>query len=151
MEELISEIRRLIQPLFDEEYFHLVDIVIHGTPGNQVLKIYADTETGITLEELTRLTREINDILDVHDVIPGRYRMEVSSPGVNRFLQYTWEFRKNLGRELRVIYQPGEEEREEVRGILKSVTEDEIVIQQKKQEINIPRSTILKARVQLKW
>lgn len=151
MTDTLTKIRELIQPLFDEEYYHLVDIELRGSGGNQVLKIYADTEQGITLREITHLTRQISDILEVHDVVEGGYRLEVSSPGINHSLQKTWEFRKNIGRELWVSYTAESGKPEEVNGRLLQVDEEKLVLQEKKKQITIPRTQIIRARVRLKW
>ncbi len=151
MKDMVSKIRELIQPLFDEEYLHLVDLELHGGVGNRVLKIYADTEQGITLREITQLTRQIRDLLDMSDVLEGRYRLEVSSPGIDHPLERTWEFRKNLGRMLRVIYFSGEEETREVVGTLSGVDAERIILTGENREITIPRNQIKKAKVYLKW
>ena len=115
-----------------------------------MLNIYADTFQGITLDEITKLTREINDLLDIHDVIDGAYRLTVSSPGIDRPLQNPWEFQKNIGRNLRVVFEENSEEHETI-GKLTSVEENQIVLKSKKEEISIPINAISRAKVHLKW
>lgn len=148
---IIEKVRRLIAPLFDEKYLHLVDIEMRGSGKNQVLSIYADTEKGITLNEITRLTTDISDLLDLHpEVVPGSYRLEVSSPGLDRPLKYLWQYRKNVGRLLKIRYREQEEEKEVV-GDLLEVTETDIVLRVKKQEKRIPLQAIERATVKVKW
>lgn len=146
----LQKIRELIQPIFDEYGFYLVDIALRGVTGSRVLSIYADTRSGITLDQIAFLTREINDILDAHDLIEGAYRLDVSSPGLNRNLQARWEFEKNVGRDLRVTYQL-DEVPETIVGRLTAVEEKDIELMTKKEKIKIPMKAILKARVHLKW
>ncbi len=148
--EIEEKVREIILPLLEMEQVHLVELEIHGKSGNQVVNIYADTDQGITLAEITRLTREINDLLDMHDVIPGFYRLNVSSPGVDRPLKALWEFRKNLGRELRVVFRENEQEKE-LTGKLLAAEEERILLQVKDEELSIPTASLIKARVQLKW
>ncbi len=148
--EIEEKVREIIRPLLEMEQVHLVELEIHGKSGNQVVNIYADTDQGITLAEITRLTREINDLLDMHDVIPGFYRLNVSSPGVDRPLKALWEFRKNLGRELRVVFRENEQEKE-LTGKLLAAEEERILLQVKDEELSIPTASLIKARVQLKW
>ncbi|MEJ2635674.1 MAG: ribosome maturation factor RimP [Calditrichia bacterium] len=150
MKEEIAKIRDLIQPLFQNTSMFLVDIELRGGRNNQVLSVYADTEAGITMEEITELTRNIEDVLDINDPIPGHYRLEVSSPGTNRPLIEPWQFRKNIGRNLRILFET-EEGRKDYIGTLKSANENDIVLQLKKEEITIPLSQIVKAVVKLKW
>lgn len=149
-EEILRRVRELIRPVFDEQFYHLVDLEMRGSRNNQVLTIYADTEKGITLAEITRLTQEISDILDMHDVIPGSYRLEVSSPGVHRPLRLPWQFRKNIGRWLTVQYLD-QDVRREVSGELLEVQEGAIVLRVKQQDVTIPLSAIELAKVKIKW
>ncbi len=146
----LQKIRELIQPLFDEQGFYLVDIALRGVTGSRVLSIYADTRSGITLEQIAFLTREISDILDAHDLIEGAYRLDVSSPGLDRNLQARWEFEKNVGRDLRVTYQR-DEVPETIVGRLIAVDEENIELMIKKEKLRVPMNTIVKARVHLKW
>ncbi|RMH87330.1 MAG: ribosome maturation factor RimP [Calditrichaeota bacterium] len=150
MDPLVEKIREILQPIFDREQVYLVDMELRGNRGNQVLRILADTEQGITLEEITRLTREINDALDMYDPIPGSYRLEVSSPGLDRPLQHLWQFRRNIGRELKVLYEESGE-RKKVIGALVAADEEQIVLQVAGEELSIPRSAIAQAKVRVKW
>lgn len=151
IETVIEEIKAVIQPLFDERRVYLVDLELRGAPGSRVLKVYADTMSGITMEEIYRLTRDINDLLDIHDLIEGAYRLEVSSPGIERVFRKGWEFRKNLGRILRVIYREENGEQNEILGKLVLADEREITLKIKKTETTIPLSSIVGAKVQMKW
>jgi ribosome maturation factor RimP len=80
MNDTEKEVRELILPLFDGVHLHLIDLELRGKSGSQVVSVYADTREGITLDEITRLTREINDLLDMHvwmcprPASTGRYR-----------------------------------------------------------------------------
>lgn len=148
--EIENKVRELIRPLLEMEQVHLVDLEVRGKSGSRVVNIYADTDQGITLAEITRLTREINDLLDMHDVIPGFYRLNVSSPGVDRPLRALWEFRKNLGRELRVSFRENEQEKE-LTGKLLAAEAEYLLLQVNDEELRIPIASLIKARVQLKW
>lgn len=150
MDQLVEKIREMIEPVFDQMDIYLVDIDLRGNQGSQVLSIFADTKSGISLDQITRLTREINEILDTTDVIDGVYRLEVSSPGIDRDLKMQWEFEKNIGRNLSVSYQSGDEPAS-FNGKLTEVTTDTITLVYKKESMQIPLNAILKARVQIKW
>jgi len=150
MDEAIQKIKELILPLFQGEHRHLVDLEVRGKSGSQVISVYADTKDGITLDEITRLTREINDLLDTHDVIQGVYRLDVSSPGADRPLKALWEFEKNVGRDLRVIFEDNGEENEAT-GKLSSVDETRVLLKLKNKDVAIPMASIKKAQVKLKW
>lgn len=148
MKEIIDKIIDIIKPVFEREHVHLVDIDLRGGGRSQVLSIYADTESGITLEQITQLNREISDQLDMHDVIPGAYRLDVSSPGVDRPLKFLWQYRKNINRFVQVNYLHNGKPKE-ITAKLKNVEESEIVLTSQKGDIMIPFSSIKKAKVKV--
>jgi len=150
MEEKREEIRNLLLPVFERMRVHLVDLELRGHYNSQVLTVFADTEAGITMDEIVHLTREIEDVLDIHQPIKGHYRLEVSSPGIDRPLREIWQFRKNQGRKLRVLASNQEGEKDYT-GVLVSVTDDAIILKIEKKEITIPLAKINKAVVKLNW
>ena len=150
MQEQLNQIRELINPVFERMHIHLVDLELRGHLNNQVLSIYADTDSGISLQEITDLTREIEDILDLENPIPGKYRLDVSSPGIDRPLKDIWQYRKNMGRKLQVDYL-FEGNHKEIIGELKNVSDTKITIKNKNKETKIPFVAIKKAIVKLNW
>ncbi len=150
MDSLVEEIEALVKPICERLGYYLVEVEVRGGFNNRVVAVYADTEQGITLDEITRLTREIEDVLEIRDPIEGSYRLEVSSPGLTRPLREIWQFRRNIGRQLRVVFD-SEDGRKDFIGILSEVREDGIALQLKKKLVSIPFETIVKAQVKPKW
>lgn len=149
MESVVEQVREIIEPICEQEHVALVDLEFRGAGKNQVLSVFVDRkEDGITLEHITRLNNEISDQLDMHDVIKGSYRLEVSSPGLDRPLKYLWQYRKNINRKLQVVYDE-EGKRKEVTGKLLEAGENEIVLQSKRDMVYIPYSNIIKSKVKL--
>ena len=100
-------IREEIERIIGAAELYLVDLVRRGHTNSTVLEIVVDSLAGPTLEVLAEVSRTIGDLLDaddVHPVIPGRYRLEVTTPGLDRPLEAPWQFTKNVGRLLRVGY-----------------------------------------------
>ncbi len=148
-----EKIRELIESLLMDDDVRLVDVELRGQKGSQVLRVFADTMEGITMAQVTRLTREISDALDMQDIIQGKYRLEVSSPGATRPLKQLWEFEKNVGRNLKVVYEI-DSEIDQFIGELREVDEENILlrdIKNKKNEMQIPLIAIKTAQIQLKW
>lgn len=67
-----------------------------------VLRLFLDREGGVTLDDLARVSRQLGDLLDVHDAIPGTYMLEVSSPGINKRLRRADHFNRYVGNKVRV-------------------------------------------------
>jgi ribosome maturation factor RimP len=148
MNEIVAKIRELLAPILEREGIHLVDLKLRGYINNQVLSIFLDTESGISLQQIAHMTQEIEGMLDLEDPIPGRYRLEVSSPGIDRPLTEIWQFQKNIGRQLQVNYHEQDQKLEKT-GILKAVQEDKILLTDKKQEYTIPLTWIDKAVIKI--
>jgi len=148
MNEIAEKIKELLLPILNREGVHLVDLELRGYANNQVLSVFIDTDSGITLEQVASITREIEGMLDLEDPIPGRYRLEVSSPGIDRPLTEPWQFRKNVGRWLRVLYNQQDQKLERT-GLLKEVKEDRILLADKKEEFEVALSQIIKAVIKI--
>jgi ribosome maturation factor RimP len=83
----------------------LLELHRRGQRNSSVLEVIVDSEHGVALDELTELSRWVGALLDANeDAIPGRYRLEVSSGGLDRPLEYEWQYRKNIGRLVKVTF-----------------------------------------------
>jgi ribosome maturation factor RimP len=145
-----EQIRDYIAPVCAEHGVHLLDIGIHGGGGNRIIRIVADTDEGITLNQCEMLSREFSDIFFRKDLFSGNYRLEVTSPGVQKPLEADYEFKRNIGRTLRVEYLDGDESKA-VSGALKSYEQDRIELETSEGPVYISRKNIKNAHVKLKW
>src|SRR5690242_15869315 len=93
-----DRVRDLIEPLVTASGNELVDVE-HG-PG--LLRVYVDREGGIDLDALTSLSEQLSDLLDLEDPIPGRYTLEVSSPGLERNLRTPAQYQRFVGSKVSV-------------------------------------------------
>lgn len=103
--EVSGRVRELARPVAADLGLEVVDVEYLGQGGRSVLRIYADRSDRpgtVSVAELAELSRRLGDILDAYDAVPGRYCLEVSSPGVNRRLVGEADFRRYLGRRVRV-------------------------------------------------
>lgn len=67
-----------------------------------ILRVTIDRPEGVTVGDCERVSRELGTLLDVEDPVPGRYTLEVSSPGLDRRLYTPAHFRAHVGREIDV-------------------------------------------------
>jgi len=87
-DSIVSQVWEIAAPLVADEGLEIFDIEFRREGrGGWVLRLYLDKEGGPNLNDLTRVSRQLGDLLDVHDVLPRAYTLEVSSPGVNRLLK----------------------------------------------------------------
>jgi ribosome maturation factor RimP len=100
---VVGRIWRIAAPLVTEYGMEIVDIDYRREGRGNVLRFYLDrVGGGVTIDELSAMSRRLGDVVEVHDVIPGRYLLEVSSPGLNRRLRQPDHFRRYLGKRVRV-------------------------------------------------
>jgi ribosome maturation factor RimP len=100
--EILNRVRELIRPLLAGRGVELVELTCHPGGGRLTLRCLVDTARGITLDEVSGLSRSIGAVLEEHDAIPDRYLLEVSSPGLDRPLKTTADFERVIGRRVKV-------------------------------------------------
>lgn len=144
---IIKEVTELVMPLLNEKGMELVDIQYRREGGGWVLRIFIDKEGGVTLNDCVEVSRELGYHLDVKDFIPHKYNLEVSSPGINRPLKKIEDFKRFEGRNIQVSTKTRIENRKNFTGLLKSVSNDGIVIEVDKIRFSIPFSLINKANL----
>jgi ribosome maturation factor RimP len=91
---LIQSVTDLVQPLLRAQGFDLVELQLQQRKGRWLVRVFADMEGGISLEDCQRLSREIGQMLEAEDLIPSPYVLEVSSPGLDRPLRTAQDFRR---------------------------------------------------------
>lgn len=97
-----DNVTRLVEPLAQARGLELVDVEFRPAGRRSVLRVTLDREGGIGLDDLAEASREMSDLLDVHDAVPGIYTLECSSPGVNRPLRRAEDFARFVGEAVRV-------------------------------------------------
>jgi ribosome maturation factor RimP len=141
----------LAEPLALAAGLELVDVQLRPEGGRLVLRLLIDRPTGgITLDELARVSRELGDLLDVHDPVPGRYHLECSSPGLNRPLVRAEHYRRAVGRRVRVRTHDPIGDRRQFHGTLERVVPDGVVVRDAAlpAPVTIPFAAIEKANVE---
>ncbi|MCZ6907744.1 MAG: ribosome maturation factor RimP, partial [Deltaproteobacteria bacterium] len=148
----VSRVWDIAVPLVADEGLEIVDIEFRCEGrGGWVLRVYLDKEGGTNVGDLTRVSRQLSDLLDVHDVIQRSYTLEISTPGVNRVLKMPEHFGRFVGKRIRLRTREMIEGRKSFLGLLKETTQDGIVIFQERMEVYIPHSLIEKANYEHDW
>ncbi len=118
----------LLAPVVATLSVELVDVQWSGgTLRLAIERPDADPEDGVTTDTLAAANRLVSPLLDQHDPVPGRYNLEVSSPGVERPLRRTEQFTRAVGENVIVKTIPGHDPRR-VRGLLRSFEEERLTI-----------------------
>lgn len=127
---------KLVEPIINEHHYELVDVEYVKEAGNWFLRIFADKEGGITIDDCEIISRALSDVLDREDFIEDSYILEVSSPGLGRQLKKDKDFSRSIGEEVdvklykgfKIIRQGKEVSIKEFTGILEGFDKDSISI-----------------------
>ncbi len=101
-ELIIDKLRDFLQGLLPTMGLELFDVQFRREGHGWVLRVFIDSEAGVTLEHCSKVSRELGRYLDVEDFIDHAYHLEVSSPGLERPLRSVEDFRRYCGRKARV-------------------------------------------------
>jgi len=128
--EMEARLTELLEPVVRSEGLMLVELQWRSEGSGQVLRLYVDRPGGgVTLDECALVNRQAGDLLDVEDIAPGRYRLEVSSPGLTRRLKTPRDFEIFAGRPVRLIYADQEGKSRTLKGILKGLQGQDVVVE----------------------
>jgi len=96
--------------------------------GSQLIRVYIDNETGITVSDCEKVSRQVGDFIEAERAIVGQYTLEVSSPGICRRFFNLEQHRAYLGRMVKVKLHEFLEGRKTYKGILERIVEESLVI-----------------------
>ena len=99
---VIAQVEEFIVPLLTDMNIELVDIEFRREGHGWVLRLFIDRPGGVTLDDCTRVSREVSSYLEVEDPIEHAYHLEVSSPGLERPLKKEKDFIRFSGRMARI-------------------------------------------------
>ena len=141
-------------PLAQGEGLEIVDIELksEGGRGGRVLRLYLDKEGGPSVDELSRVSHGLSDLLDEHeDILEGAYTLEVSSPGINRPLRRPEHFARFIGKKIRVRTRDMINGRRAFLGELLEVSAQTIAVNQDGARWEISFSQIEKSNYEHDW
>lgn len=101
-QKVIDSVREILDPLLLGYGFELVDIEYRREGRGWVLRIYIDKDGGVSVEDCARISRELGTLLDLNDIIPGTYNLEISSPGLTRALKRVRDFERFKGKLVKI-------------------------------------------------
>ncbi|MGD0221939.1 MAG: ribosome maturation factor RimP [Terriglobia bacterium] len=99
----LETIRVMAERVATSEGLHLVDVELKGGNSNALLRVYIDKAAGVSHADCALVSEQLSAMLDVEDLFPGRYVLEVSSPGLDRKLTKPSDFSYFVGRRARLV------------------------------------------------
>ena len=106
-QDVVSKVEAIAERVAQSEGIEVVDVELKGGGRNQLLRISIDKPEGVTHADCELISQQVGTILDVEDVVPGQYTLEVSSPGVERKLLKPRDFERFQGKKVKItLHQP---------------------------------------------
>lgn len=154
--ELSTEIRQLAEGLLSSPAFFVVDVVVSVKRKPGKILVVLDGDQGVNIEDCAELSRKLSDALDSTTLVEDNYTLEVTTPGLDQPLKLSRQFRKNIGRVLKVKQV---DETRSTEGRLSAVDETSITLsttsgkgkKSEPTEVVIPFSSIEKAFVTISF
>jgi len=98
----LERVEEVVLPILQDVAMELVDLEYKREGRDWVLRLFIDKEGGVTLDDCVEVSREVGAILEVEDFIEHAYRLEVSSPGLDRPLKKADDFRRFVGERVKI-------------------------------------------------
>ena len=143
MANIEEKVESLIKKRVEDIGYELYDVIYLKEGKNYILRIVIDKPEGITLEDCEKVNNEITDMIDEANYIKEQYFFEVSSPGLERVLRKEWQLKKYIGEEVEIrLFKKDENNFKPYDGILKSVENEYLEIEQEEKIYKIDRKNI---------
>ncbi len=148
---ITERVRDLVTPILDSLELELFDLQLQKAGNRQILRIFIDKkEGGVTLDDCQTASQEIGILLDVKDIVPGSYVLEVSSPGINRPIRNENDFQKYAGSKIRVKVLTKISDQKVFIGVDRGVDSENLRLEiEPGKEIRIPVRQIVKANLEV--
>jgi ribosome maturation factor RimP len=144
MNQNFENIRDIAKQIAEQNNLFLIDLIVRGSESSRVIEIFIDGEINITADECALVSKEITKQIDEREILKS-YRLDVSSPGVDRPLIYLKQYPKHLNRLFEIEFNASGTS-SIFKGKLISI-EDEVLTFQSNKEIKIKFTDIIKAKV----
>ena len=135
-----------IEKIVRSQGFLLIEFNIRGDSHLKVLEIFIDGEKGITSDDCSNVSRAINEAIQAEDLVEANYRLDVSSPGVDRPLKYLVQYSKHINRNFEITFKIGEEIKK-LNAKLTRIEGNKLYFLDKNSEYNIEFEDIISAKV----
>ncbi len=148
---LETAVETVVLPAVQAQGLTLVDLDVRGNGRRTAVRVYVDKPGGVTIDDCQRLSYELGDLIDVSNLVPRSYDLEVSSPGLDRELRKDRELRWATGRLVRVWTREPVDGRRELSGRLVLVDEGALLVAPAAPDgpVQVPRSLLAKVRLEV--
>ena len=128
-ERVQQQIREIVERVASSEGLEVVDVELRGGARSGMVCIFIDRPEGVSHTDCEMVSRQMGPMLDVEDLMPGPYRLEVSSPGLDRKLVKTSDYERFAGKKARIKLRRPMAGRKQFTGRLQGCSEGWVVLE----------------------
>lgn len=151
-ETIEDKVKALAEPFLNDRGMELVDLQYTTEHGQKILRLFIDKPGGITIDDLSDVSREFGTILDVEDPIPQRYNLEVSSPGLDRPLTKEKDFVRYAGKKAKIKTREALDGRKNFKAVIDGVADGKVFVTDfDGKKFEIPLAIIDRARLEIEF
>jgi ribosome maturation factor RimP len=155
----LERIRGIAGRIASAHGLDIFDVTLRREGGGEVLRVVLDrpgpaatSDDSVSIADCERVSQELSTILDVEDVLPRAYTLEVSSPGLDRPLRNADDFRRFVGRAAKIVTREPVERQTAFKGRLRGVDGDDVLFEKEGgKEVRLPLSLINRARLDVEF
>ena len=145
---LTERLQQVIAPVLEDIQAEFVELDLVRASGQIIIRLLVDKPgTGINLGECALINRRLGEIVEEQNIIPDRYVLEVSSPGIDRPLTAKSDFARNSGKLVKLFLREAVNGKIEWDGVIRNVTETEVSVEIQGQPVLIPLDIINKGKL----
>lgn len=151
---VIATVTEMAEPVVESEGMKLVDVEFKKEGRDWYLRMFIDKDGGVNHKDCENISSQIGERIEVEEIIPYSYILEVSSPGLDRVLKYEDDYRRFRGKLVRIYtYTPVDKKKEFVGRIVEVEDKNIIVIEErdKKDIIRLPFKVIAKGKLEVEF
>jgi len=151
-EDIASKIEEVARRVAESEGLEVVEVEVKGGGNNRLVRIAIDKPEGVTHGDCEVMSHQVGTILDVEDVVPGRYTLEVSSPGIERKLTKPQDYERFQGKKAKITLRDAVEGRRTWEGTLAGYADGSVKVETEPGKTrDFPLQQIQKANLKFEW
>ena len=157
MADLVEQIRAIAGRVAADRGLEIFDVQFRREASGMVLRVQIDrpgpaatAEESVSVDDCATVSRELSAILDVEDVVPAAYTLEVSSPGLDRPLRRAQDYARFAGRRAKIVMREKVDGQAFFKGTLAGVDGDAVLVDgDDRQRHRVPLQLITRANLEV--
>lgn len=148
----LNQVRQLVKEIVESEGYEPVEIQLKGSGRQRVLQVYIDQVGGISHRDCEVVSEQVSTVLDIENLIPSSYTLEVSSPGLDRKLTKASDYARFAGEMVKIRTKVALQNQKVFVGRLRGIRNSKVQIEISREKLfEIPIEMINETRLEVDW